>query len=36
MAEHTAVFDAIVARNSSAARDAMSGLLGVTRARIEG
>jgi len=36
MAEHTAVFDAIVARNSSAARDAMGGLLGVTRARIEG
>ncbi|MFK4440029.1 DNA-binding FadR family transcriptional regulator [Caballeronia udeis] len=36
MAEHTAVFDAIVARNSAAARDAMGGLLGVTRARIEG
>ena len=36
MAEHTAVFDAIVARDSAAARDAMGGLLGVTRARIEG
>ncbi|CAH2808909.1 MAG: Transcriptional regulator, GntR family [uncultured Caballeronia sp.] len=36
MAEHTAVFDAIVARNSAAARDAMGDLLGVTRARIEG
>jgi DNA-binding FadR family transcriptional regulator len=35
MAEHTAVFEAIVARDSSAARFAMAGLLGVTRARIE-
>jgi len=35
MAEHTAVFEAIVARDSSAARLAMAGLLGVTRARIE-
>ncbi len=36
MAEHTAVFDAIVAWNSAVARDAMGGLLGVTRAKIEG
>jgi DNA-binding FadR family transcriptional regulator len=36
MAEHTAVFDAIAKRKSSAARHAMAGLLGVTRARIEG
>jgi DNA-binding FadR family transcriptional regulator len=35
LAEHTAVFDAIVARDSAAARLAMAGLLGVTRARIE-
>nr|WP_052450104.1 FadR/GntR family transcriptional regulator [Caballeronia concitans] len=35
-AEHTAVFEAIVARDADAARRAMSVLLGVTRARIEG
>jgi DNA-binding FadR family transcriptional regulator len=35
LAEHTAVFDAIVARDCAAARAAMAGLLGVTRARIE-
>jgi DNA-binding FadR family transcriptional regulator len=34
--EHTAVFDAIVARNGGAARRAMAALLGVTRGRIEG
>ena len=34
--EHTAVFEAIRARNAAAARDAMAGLLGVTRGRIEG
>jgi DNA-binding FadR family transcriptional regulator len=36
LAEHTAVFDAIRARDASAARAAMAGLLGVTRGRIEG
>jgi DNA-binding FadR family transcriptional regulator len=36
LAEHTAVFDAIVARDSVAARRAMANLLGVTRGRIEG
>jgi DNA-binding FadR family transcriptional regulator len=36
LAEHTAVFTAIVARDAEAARRAMSDLLGVTRARIEG
>jgi DNA-binding FadR family transcriptional regulator len=36
MAEHTAVFDAIVTRRAEAARRAMAGLLGVTRGRIEG
>ncbi|KND62199.1 Transcriptional regulator, GntR family [Candidatus Burkholderia verschuerenii] len=35
LAEHTAVFDAIVARDAEAARRAMSDLLGVTRKRIE-
>ncbi len=35
LAEHTAVFDAIVARDAQAARRAMSDLLGVTRKRIE-
>jgi DNA-binding FadR family transcriptional regulator len=35
LAEHTAVFDAIVARDADAARRAMSDLLGVTRKRIE-
>lgn len=35
MAEHTAVFTAIAARDAHAARRAMAGLLGVTRARIE-
>lgn len=34
--EHTAVFDAIVARDRDSARRAMAGLLGVTRERIEG
>jgi DNA-binding FadR family transcriptional regulator len=36
LAEHTAVFEAIVAGDRAAARDAMAGLLGVTRERIEG
>jgi DNA-binding FadR family transcriptional regulator len=36
LAEHTAVFEAIIARDSNAARRAMAGLLGVTRGRIEG
>jgi DNA-binding FadR family transcriptional regulator len=36
LAEHTAVFDAIVARDRDSARRAMAGLLGVTRERIEG
>ncbi len=36
LAEHTAVFDAIVARDEIAARRAMADLLGVTRGRIEG
>jgi DNA-binding FadR family transcriptional regulator len=36
MAEHTAVFDAIVTRRAEAARRAMANLLGVTRGRIEG
>nr|WP_245933000.1 FadR/GntR family transcriptional regulator [Caballeronia novacaledonica] len=36
LAEHTAVFEAIVARDSSGARRAMADLLGVTRTRIEG
>jgi DNA-binding FadR family transcriptional regulator len=36
LAEHTAVFDAIVARDETAARRAMADLLGVTRGRIEG
>ncbi|WP_404990111.1 FadR/GntR family transcriptional regulator [Caballeronia sp. LZ065] len=35
LAEHTAVFDAIVARDAAAARRAMADLLGVTRGRIE-
>ena len=35
MAEHTAVFDAIVARDQNGARRAMAHLLGVTRERIE-
>jgi DNA-binding FadR family transcriptional regulator len=35
MAEHTAVFDAIVARDQNGARRAMAHLLGVTRGRIE-
>jgi DNA-binding FadR family transcriptional regulator len=33
--EHTAVYDAIVARDEGGARRAMAGLLGVTRERIE-
>lgn len=36
LAEHTAVFDAIVGRDAQAARRAMPDLLGVTRGRIEG
>ncbi|WP_244848823.1 MULTISPECIES: FadR/GntR family transcriptional regulator [unclassified Caballeronia] len=36
LAEHTAVFDAIAARDAAAARRAMADLLGVTRDRIEG
>ncbi|NML33580.1 FadR/GntR family transcriptional regulator [Paraburkholderia antibiotica] len=36
LAEHTAVFDAICARDAEAARAAMASLLGVTRGRIEG
>jgi DNA-binding GntR family transcriptional regulator len=36
LAEHTAVFQAIIARDSSGARRAMADLLGVTRGRIEG
>ncbi|MFM0418181.1 FCD domain-containing protein [Paraburkholderia aromaticivorans] len=35
LAEHTAVFEAIRHRDAAAARAAMAGLLGVTRARIE-
>ncbi|WP_425605814.1 FadR/GntR family transcriptional regulator [Paraburkholderia translucens] len=35
LAEHTAVFDAIRARDAAAARTAMASLLGVTRGRIE-
>ncbi|WP_404987346.1 FadR/GntR family transcriptional regulator [Caballeronia sp. LZ043] len=35
LAEHTAVFDAIVARDAAAARRAMADLLGMTRGRIE-
>ncbi|WP_429342858.1 FadR/GntR family transcriptional regulator [Paraburkholderia sp. GAS42] len=36
LAEHTAVFEAIRDRDAEAARQAMAGLLGVTRGRIEG
>jgi DNA-binding FadR family transcriptional regulator len=36
LAEHTAVFDAIRARDAAAAHAAMASLLGVTRGRIEG
>ncbi|WP_240162903.1 MULTISPECIES: FadR/GntR family transcriptional regulator [unclassified Paraburkholderia] len=36
LAEHTAVFEAIRARNAQCARAAMASLLGVTRGRIEG
>jgi DNA-binding FadR family transcriptional regulator len=36
LAEHTAVFDAIKARDAHGARNAMAGLLGTTRGRIEG
>ncbi|GLU33040.1 GntR family transcriptional regulator [Trinickia caryophylli] len=36
LAEHTAVFEAIRARDGEGARAAMAGLLGVTRKRIEG
>jgi DNA-binding FadR family transcriptional regulator len=36
LAEHTAVFEAIRARDAIAAQLAMAGLLGVTRRRIEG
>jgi DNA-binding GntR family transcriptional regulator len=36
LAEHTAVFEAIRDRDAAAAREAMAGLLGVTRGRIEG
>jgi DNA-binding FadR family transcriptional regulator len=36
LAEHTAVFEAIRARNAAGAQQAMAGLLGVTRRRIEG
>jgi DNA-binding FadR family transcriptional regulator len=35
LGEHTAVFEAIRDRDSSRARDAMAGLLGMTRGRIE-
>jgi DNA-binding FadR family transcriptional regulator len=35
LAEHTAVFEAIRARDAAAARSAMASLLGVTRGRIE-
>jgi DNA-binding FadR family transcriptional regulator len=35
LSEHTAVFDAIIARDARAARRAMADLLGVTRGRIE-
>ncbi|MBK3782705.1 FadR/GntR family transcriptional regulator [Paraburkholderia nemoris] len=35
LAEHTAVFEAIRDRDATAAREAMAGLLGVTRGRIE-
>ena len=36
LAEHTAVFEAIRARDAEGAQQAMAGLLGVTRRRIEG
>jgi DNA-binding FadR family transcriptional regulator len=36
LAEHTAVFEAIRARDAAGAQQAMAGLLGVTRRRIEG
>ena len=36
LAEHTAVFEAIIARDSTGARRAMADLLGMTRSRIEG
>jgi DNA-binding FadR family transcriptional regulator len=36
LAEHTAVFDAIKARDARGARSAMADLLGTTRGRIEG
>jgi DNA-binding FadR family transcriptional regulator len=36
LAEHTAVFDAIKARDAHGARNAMADLLGTTRGRIEG
>jgi DNA-binding FadR family transcriptional regulator len=36
LAEHTAVRDAIRKREPELARDAMAGLLGMTRKRIEG
>ncbi|BAO85439.1 GntR domain-containing protein [Caballeronia cordobensis] len=36
LAEHSAVFEAIIARDAGAARRAMADLLGVTRGRIEG
>lgn len=35
LGEHTAVFEAIRDRDAAAAREAMAGLLGVTRGRIE-
>jgi DNA-binding FadR family transcriptional regulator len=35
LSEHTAVFEAIRDRDAAAAREAMAGLLGVTRGRIE-
>jgi DNA-binding FadR family transcriptional regulator len=35
LAEHTAVFQAIIARDAKAARRAMAELLGITRGRIE-
>jgi DNA-binding FadR family transcriptional regulator len=36
LAEHTAVFEAIRVRDAAGAQQAMAGLLGVTRRRIEG
>lgn len=36
LAEHSAVLEAIRERDAAAAREAMAGLLGVTRGRIEG